>query len=41
MAEGVHDGGAAVVETRYVDGVEFPNGAVGALLAGDGEVDTS
>ena len=40
-AEGVHDGGVAAVETRYVDGVEFPNGAVGALLAGDGEVDTS
>lgn len=40
-AEGVHDGGFAAVETRYVDGVEFPDGAVGALLAGCGEVGVS
>ena len=29
------------VEARCVDGVEFPDGAVGSLLAGGGEVDTS
>ena len=39
MAEGVHDGGAAVVETRYVDGVEFTDGAVGVFLTGGCEVD--
>lgn len=39
--EGVHDGGVAVVETRYVDDVEFPDGAIDALLASGGEVGVS
>ena len=29
-AESVHDGGVAAVEPRYVHGVKFPDGAVGA-----------
>ena len=31
----------AAVDTRYVDGVQFPDGAVGALLASGDEVDIS
>ena len=27
-----------MIETQYVDGVQFPDGAVGALLAGGGEI---
>ena len=41
QAEGVHDGDIAAVEARNVDSVEFPDGAVGALLARSGEVDVS
>ena len=37
--EGVRDGGVAAVETRYVNGVKFPDGAVSALLTGSREVD--
>ena len=40
-AEGAHDGGVAAVETRYVNGVKFPDGAVDALLACSGKVDVS
>ena len=40
-AEGIHDRGVAAVETRYVNGVKFPDGAVSALLAGGSEVDVS
>lgn len=40
-AEGVHDGGVAEVRARYVDGVEVPDGAVCAFLAGGGEFDIS
>lgn len=39
--EGVNEGRVAVVEHRYVDGVNFHAGAAGALLAGGGAVDTS
>ena len=31
----------AAVERRDVDGVQFPDGAVGASLAGGGDVDIS
>ena len=36
-AEGVHDGGVAAVETRYVNDVKLPDGAVSALLVGSSE----
>ena len=38
-AEGVHDGGVAVMRTLYVNGENFPDGAVGVLLASGNEVD--
>ena len=40
-AEGVDDGGIAAIEARDVDSVNFPEGAVGALLASGGKVDVS
>ena len=38
--EGVHERSVGAVETLYVDDVQFPDCAVGALLVSGGEVDT-